>query len=54
MSADKITGHLPELGKRQYLARFVIDGESELGLESLTRVLLEAGEQDQEPPKEVA
>jgi hypothetical protein len=54
LSADKITGHFPEIGKRQYLARSVIDGESEMGLESLARVLLEASEQDQAPPQEVA
>ncbi|MEV8593550.1 hypothetical protein [Streptomyces sp. NPDC052012] len=54
MSADKVTGHLPELGKRQYLARFVIDGESETGFKSLTRELLEASKQDQERAQEVA
>jgi hypothetical protein len=54
LSADKITAHLPELGKHRHLARFVIDGEAEMWLESLARVLLEASEQGQEPSDEAA
>lgn len=33
LSADKVTAHAPEFGKRRHLARFVIDGETEMGLE---------------------
>lgn len=54
LSVDKITAHPLELGKRRHLARFVIDGEAEMGLESLARDLLEAGEQGQDPSDEAA
>ncbi|GHD98550.1 tyrosine-type recombinase/integrase [Streptomyces alanosinicus] len=54
LSADKITAPLAEPGKRQPLARFVIDGEPEVGLESLARVLLEGSDEDRDPAAKAA
>ncbi len=60
LSADKVTAHLPELGKRQHhLVRFAIDGGTGMGPESWVPVPFtpgdpEASEQDQGPSQEAA
>jgi len=52
LSADKIAAQPSGAGKRRRLARFVIDGASEMGLESLARAVLEASERDHGPSEE--
>lgn len=60
LSADKVTTRLPEPGKRQHrLARFVIDGETEMDPEAWAPVPVapgdsEASEEDREPSQEAA
>ncbi|MFJ5737250.1 tyrosine-type recombinase/integrase [Streptomyces microflavus] len=59
LAADKLTAHLPELGKHRDLARFVIDNGGEMGPEGWSPVALPpggpgSGEQDEEGPNGAA